>query len=173
MFSPIEMALLNLLKIRNKNSEFHPESPFPKIIDVKNIDLNTELDGKPLSQVVMEPTRIYVKPVLSLIEQVEVHSLAHITGGGFYENIPRSIPKGLTARIEKNAVRIPPVFRLLQALGGLEERQMFNTFNMGVGMTLALPAAAADEALARLNAAGVTAYAVGEVVSGGEGVSLC
>ena len=129
--------------------------------------------GKTLGEELLTPTNLYVKPVLSLIDAVEVHSLAHITGGGFYENIPRSIPKGLTAKIDKNAVRIPPVFRLLQALGGLEERQMFNTFNMGVGMTLALPAAAADEALARLNAAGVTAYAVGEVVSGGEGVSLC
>ncbi len=129
--------------------------------------------GKTLGEELLTPTRIYVKPVLSLIERVEVHSIAHITGGGFFENIPRSIPKGLSVRIEKKSVRVLPVFRLLQALGGLEEKDMFATFNMGVGMTIALPAGEADRAIAVLADEGVEAYPLGEVVAGGEGVQLC
>jgi len=129
--------------------------------------------GKTLGEELLTPTRIYVKPVLSLIEKVEVHSAAHITGGGFYENIPRSLPAGLSARIEKQRVRILPVFRLLASLGNIEEREMFGTFNMGVGMTLTVPAAQADRAIALLNAEGVEAYCIGEVVRGEEGVTLC
>ena len=129
--------------------------------------------GKTLGEELLTPTNIYVKPVLALLEQVEVHSIAHITGGGFYENIPRSIPKGLTARIEKTSVRVLPVFRLLQSLGELEEKHMFNTFNMGVGMTLTVSASQADRAIALLSESGVTAYGIGEVVSGEEGVILC
>ena len=129
--------------------------------------------GKTLGEELLTPTAIYVKPVLALIEQVEVHAIAHITGGGFYENIPRSIPKGLTAHIEQASVRVPPVLRLLQRLGVLEERHMFHTFNMGVGMTIALPAARADEAAALLGGLGICAYRVGEVVRGDGGVALC
>ena len=133
---------------------------------------NAEL-GRTLGEELLTPTHIYVKPVLALIDALEVHSIAHITGGGFFENIPRSIPKGLTARIEKNAVRVLPVFRLLQRLGELEEKQMFNTYNMGVGMTITLPAAEADGAIALLTKHGVTAYPIGEVVQGGAGIALC
>ncbi len=129
--------------------------------------------GKTLGEELLTPTRIYVKPVLSLIERVEVHSIAHVTGGGFYENIPRSIPKGLSARIEKSSVRVLPVFRLLQTLGGLDETDMFGTFNMGVGMTITLPAAEVDRALSILADEGVEAYSIGEIVSGGEGAALC
>jgi phosphoribosylformylglycinamidine cyclo-ligase len=129
--------------------------------------------GKTLGEELLTPTKIYVKPVLTLLEQIEVHSIAHITGGGFYENIPRSIKKGMTARIEKQSVRVPPIFRLLQALGELEEKHMFNTFNMGVGMTLTVPASQADRAVSLLKADGVTAYAIGEVVAGEEGVIVC
>ncbi len=129
--------------------------------------------GKTLGEELLTPTKIYVKPVLALLEQIEVHSIAHITGGGFYENIPRSIKKGLTARIEKKNVRVLPIFRLLQSLGELEEKHMFNTFNMGVGMTLTVPADQADKAAALLQAGGVTAYVIGEVVLGEEGVTLC
>ena len=129
--------------------------------------------GKTLGEELLTPTKIYVKPVLALLEQIEVHSIAHITGGGFYENIPRSIKKGLTASIEKKSVRVLPIFRLLQALGELEEKHMFNTFNMGVGMTLTVPASQADRAIALLNENGVSAYGIGEVVSGEEGVILC
>ena len=129
--------------------------------------------GKTLGEALLTPTKIYVKPILSLIDAVEVHSIAHITGGGFIENIPRSIPKGLTAKIEKSAVRVPPVFRLLQRLGELDEAHMFNTFNMGVGMTVTLPQAQAEKAIAHLGANGVEAYVIGEVVSGDEGIILC
>ena len=146
-----------------------------KLIPMEKAKLNEYLPelGKTLGEELLTPTKIYVKPVLSLIEQCEVHSIAHITGGGFFENIPRSIPKGLSAKIERASVRVHPVFRLLQTLGELEERHMFNTFNMGVGMTITLPAGEADRAVALLGAAGVNAYPIGEVVSSGEGVSLC
>ena len=140
---------------KTKLAEYHPEL------------------GKTLGEELLTPTKIYVKPVLALLEQIDVHSIAHITGGGFYENIPRSIPKGLTARIEKESVRILPVFRLLQALGELEEKHMFNTFNMGVGMTLTMPASQADRAIALLSENGVSAYVIGEVIQGEEGVILC
>jgi len=129
--------------------------------------------GKPLGEALLTPTRIYVKPVLTLMQQGEVHSIAHITGGGFYENIPRSIPTGLSVHIERKLVRVLPVFDLLRSLGALDERDMFGTFNMGVGMTLTVPAASADRAIALLQADGVEAYPMGEVVSGGEGVSFC
>ena len=129
--------------------------------------------GKTLGEALLAPTMIYVKPILSLIDAVEVHSIAHITGGGFIENIPRSIPKGLTAKIEKSAVRVPPVFRLLQRLGELDEAHMFNTFNMGGGMTVTLPQAQAEKTIAHLGANGVEAYVIGEVVCGDEGIILC
>ena len=135
-------------------------------------EYNAEL-GKTLGEALLTPTNIYVKPILSLIEAVEVHSIAHITGGGFIENIPRSIPKGLTAKIEKSAVRVLPVFRLLQRLGELDEAHMFNTFNMGVGMTVTLPQADVERAIAHLAANGVEAYGIGTVVSGDEGIVLC
>jgi len=138
-----------------------------------NLDEYSAELGKTIGEELLTPTNIYVKPMLSLIDAVEVHSIAHITGGGFYENIPRSIPKGLTARIDKNSVRVLPIFRLLQRLGELEERHMFNTFNMGVGMTITLPAGEADKAIALLRALGVDAYAIGEVVAGDAGIELC
>ena len=129
--------------------------------------------GKSLGEELLTPTNLYVKPVLALIDAVEVHSLAHITGGGFYENIPRSIPKGLTAQIEKSAVRVLPIFRLLQKLGELEEQHMFNTFNMGVGMTVTLPATEIDKAISLLAGYGVQAYPIGEVIPGDVGIALC
>ena len=146
-----------------------------KLVPMERAKLNEFVPelGKTLGEALLTPTNIYVKPVLALIEQVEVHSIAHITGGGFYENIPRSIPAGLTARIDKSSVRVPHLFRLLQTLGGLEERQMYNTFNMGVGMTVTLPADRAETALAILKAEGVDAFRIGEVTAGDEGVTLC
>ena len=146
-----------------------------KLIPMERAKLDEYLPelGKTLGEELLTPTKIYVKPVLSLIEQMEIHSIAHITGGGFFENIPRSIPKGLSARIEQSSVRVLPVFRLLQALGELDETHMFNTFNMGVGMTITLPKSQVDGAIALLAAADIAAYPIGEVVSGGEGISLC
>lgn len=146
-----------------------------KLVPMEKANLNqyhADL-GKTIGEELLTPTNIYVKPVLSLIDVVEVHSIAHITGGGFYENIPRSIPKGLTARIEKRNVRVLPIFRLLQRLGELDEKHMFNTFNMGVGMTITLPAGEAEKAIVLLCALGVDAYAIGEVVAGDAGIELC
>ncbi|NCB31197.1 MAG: phosphoribosylformylglycinamidine cyclo-ligase, partial [Clostridia bacterium] len=129
--------------------------------------------GKTLGEALLTPTRIYVKPILALLEAAQVHSIAHITGGGFYENIPRSFSSGLTARIEKKSLKIPPIFQLLMAWGSIAEREMFNTFNMGVGMTVTLPANQVDRAVASLGAHGVEAYPIGELTMGEEGVILC
>ena len=145
-----------------------------KVLDVERRDLYKTVDelGAGLGETLLTPTRIYVKPVLSLLSQVQVSGLAHITGGGFFENIPRSLGEGLGVRIEKQAVRVPPIFRLIQKEGNIPERDMFNTFNMGVGMTAVVPAEQADQALRLLKAAGEDAYFLGEVVSG-QGVELC
>ena len=146
-----------------------------KVFDVENADLGRQVPelGAALGDVLLTPTRIYVKPVLAALMEAEIHGISHITGGGFYENIPRAIPDGLGARIDRNAVRVPRVFRLIQELGGIPERDMFNTFNMGVGMSLITAAADADKALAVLKAHGEEAYVIGDIVSGGEKIVLC
>ena len=126
-----------------------------------------------LFEALLTPTKIYVKPMLALFDKVEVRAVSHITGGGFYENIPRSFPKGMTARIEKNAVRILPIFEKLAAEGNIPERDMFNTFNMGVGMSVCVPKKDADLALSILRQAGEDAYIIGEAVPGEGGVELC
>ena len=123
-----------------------------------------ELGGKSLYEALIVPTRIYVKPVLALLEKVSVRGISHITGGGFYENVPRSIPQGLCARIRKDAVKTPAIFDLIAKAGSIPERDMFNTFNMGVGMTIVVPAEQADEALRILNDAGAEAGVLGEIV---------
>ena len=145
-----------------------------KVFDVEKRDLTQYVDelGAPLGETLLTPTRIYVKPVLALLREVPVSGLAHITGGGFFENIPRCLRPGLAARIEKSAVRVPPVFRLVQNEGDIPERDMFNTFNMGVGMTAVVPETQADAALRLLHEAGEEAYILGEIVEG-EGVQLC
>ena len=138
-----------------------------KVFDVENTDLKTpmaELGGKSLGETLLTPTRIYVKPVLALLEQVKVRGISHITGGGFYENIPRSIPDGLGAKINKAAVRVLPIFDLIAKVGGISERDMFNTFNMGVGMSIIVPADEAEKALEILRANGEDAYVIGEIV---------
>ena len=147
-----------------------------KVFDVEHCDLQApvpELGGKSLGEVLLTPTRIYVKPVLALLEQVAVKGISHITGGGFYENIPRSIPVGLGARIRKADVRVLPIFKLLQEKGNIPERDMFNTFNMGVGMSIVVPAAEADKALHILQEAGEEAYIIGEIIASDEKVVLC
>ena len=123
-----------------------------------------ELGGKSLYEALIVPTRIYVKPVLALLEKVSVRGISHITGGGFYENVPRSIPQGLCARIRKDAVKTPAIFDLIAKAGSIPERDMFNTFNMGVGMNIVVPAEQADEALRILNDAGAEASVLGEIV---------
>ena len=128
--------------------------------------------GSTLGECLLTPTRIYVKPVLSLLEQVNVKAISHITGGGFYENIPRSLPEGLTARIPRSNVQVLPIFDLIAQTGNIPERDMFNTFNMGVGMIVSVAAEDADKAVAVLNAAGEKAYVLGELIAGEEGVII-
>ena len=146
-----------------------------KVFDVEHADLGAVVPelGAPLGNVLLTPTRIYVKPVLAAFEAAEVRGVSHITGGGFYENIPRCIPDGLGAYIEKAAVRTPAVFRLLQEKGNIPERDMFNTFNMGVGMTLVVSKETVDKALAALAEHGVDAYVLGEIRASEEKVVLC
>ena len=130
------------------------------------------LGGKTIAETLLTPTRIYVKPVLALLEKVDVKGISHITGGGFYENIPRSIPDGLCAEIDKDAVRVLPIFDLIAATGNIPERDMFNTYNMGVGMSLVVPAAQVDEALEILKANGEDAYVIGKIIHYEEKVIL-
>ncbi|MBR2951869.1 MAG: phosphoribosylformylglycinamidine cyclo-ligase [Clostridia bacterium] len=130
-------------------------------------------ERRDLFENLLTPTKIYVKPMLALFEKVDVRAVSHITGGGFYENIPRSFPKGMTAKIEKKAVRVLPIFERLAAEGKIPERDMFNTFNMGVGMSVCVPKKDADLALSILRDAGEDAYIIGEAVKGDGGVELC
>ena len=145
-----------------------------KVFDVEHAKLDAVVDelGTSLGEALLTPTRIYVKPVLAAAEAAEVHAISHITGGGFYENIPRSIPDGLCARINKSAIRIPPIFTLLQNRGGIPERDMFNTFNMGVGMVLVVSSDTADMALRCLKEAGENAYVIGEIDNGEDKIIL-
>ena len=146
-----------------------------KVFDIENTDINRtyeELGDKTLGETLLTPTRIYVKPVLALIEAVKVKAISHITGGGFYENIPRSIPDGFGAKIDKDAVKILPIFKLIQKEGNISERDMFNTFNMGVGMSIVVSKEEADKALEILKANGEDAYIIGEIVEGDEKVIL-
>ena len=147
---------------------------------VFNIDQNPDslyvkredLGGKSVAEALLVPTRIYVKAVLALIEQCDVKGISHITGGGFYENIPRSIPDGLCAKIDKSKVRVLPIFQLLQKEGDIPERDMYNTYNMGVGMTVVVPADQAEKAIEVLKAHGEEAYVIGEIVTGDEKIDL-
>ncbi len=146
-----------------------------KIFDIENQDITKpvdELGGKSLGETLLTPTKIYVKPVLALSEQVTIKAVSHITGGGFYENIPRSIPKGYSAKIDKSAVKILPIFHLIAKTGNIPERDMFNTFNMGVGMSLIVAKEDADKTLEILKAKGEDAYVIGEVVKSDEGVII-
>ena len=136
-------------------------------------DVFEELGGKAVGEVLLTPTRLYVKPVLALLDRVKVKSAAHITGGGFYENIPRALPEGLGARIDRQSLRIPPIFPLLARLGGVPEREMFNVYNMGVGMTLIVDPQDAGLALQVLGDAGEDAYVCGRVVRSDTRMELC
>ena len=147
-----------------------------RVFDVERGDMNVsvpELSGKTLGETLLTPTKIYVKPMLALFEAVKVKAVSHITGGGFYENIPRSLKDGLSAKIEKSAVRVLPIFDLIAAEGYIPENDMFNTFNMGVGMTVVVSKEDADRALEVLRANGEDAYLIGETVASDEGVIIC
>jgi phosphoribosylformylglycinamidine cyclo-ligase len=147
-----------------------------KVLDVENADLTSpmeELGGKSLGETLLTPTRIYVKAIKALLKAgVDIHAISHITGGGFYENVPRMMTEGLTAQIKLDTFPRLPIFDLIQKKGEIPERDMYNTFNMGIGMILALPAQQATQALEILKAAGERAYQIGQVVSGEAGVEL-
>ena len=146
-----------------------------KVFDVEHCDLHAPvaaLGGKSLGDTLLTPTRIYVKPVLALLERVSVRGISHITGGGFYENIPRSIPEGLCAEIDRASVRILPIFDLIRETGQISERDMFNTFNMGVGMSIIVPEAEADTALEILRENGEDAYIIGRIIRNAEKILI-
>ena len=146
-----------------------------KVFDIgkKSIKYHVDELGMTLGEALLTPTKIYVKPVLALAKDVTIKSVSHITGGGFYENIPRSLPDGTSARIRKSAVKVLPIFDLIQKTGNIPERDMFNTYNMGVGMSVIVRGDEADKAVATLKANGVDAYIMGEVVNGEGGVEIC
>lgn len=139
-----------------------------KVFDVESTDLNKYYEelGQTLGEALLTPTVIYVKPVLAAIEAAEVHGVSHITGGGFYENIPRCIPDGLCAKINKSAIKVPAIFSLLQREGDIPERDMYNTYNMGVGMAMIVSADTAERAVAALASEGCQAYQIGEITEG-------
>ena len=156
------------------SSGFHSNgfSLVRKVFDVENADLNEYFEelGCTLGEALLKPTVIYVKQALRCIEAADVKGISHITGGGFYENVPRCIPDGLCAKIDKAAIKIPPIFTMLQKKGNIDEHDMFNTFNMGVGMIVIVPKADAEAAIAALDCG---AYVIGEIVAGEEKVELC
>ena len=146
-----------------------------KVFDVENQDLTVkpeELGGKTLGEVLLTPTKIYVKPMLALFKEVQPHGVMHITGGGFYENIPRGLPEGFSAKISKDSLEVPAIFKMLMEKGGIPERDMFNTYNMGTGMTVVVDEKDADRAIEIINGAGEKAKAIGRIVKGGEGVII-
>ena len=147
-----------------------------KVFGVGEKDISlpvAELDGKSIGETLLTPTKIYVKPVLALLEAVTVRAISHITGGGFYENIPRSLPQGFSAKIDKSALKILPIFDLIAKTGNIPERDMFNTFNMGVGMSIVVKKEDADLAIKVLKENGEDAYIMGEIVKGDSGVVFC
>jgi phosphoribosylformylglycinamidine cyclo-ligase len=147
-----------------------------KVFDIEHCDLHSprpELGGKGLGETLLTPTKIYVKPMLALFDAVTVKSVSHITGGGFYENMPRSLPNGVGVKIRKEDVRTPAIFDLIAKTGNIPERDMFNTFNMGVGMTAIVSPSDAEKALEVLHANGEDAYVLGEIIASEESVVLC
>ena len=148
-----------------------------KVFDIDNNNpelyvAREELGGKTIAEALLTPTKIYVKPVLALLEKVNVKGISHITGGGFYENIPRSIPDGLCAKIDKASVKVLPIFDMIASWGNIPERDMFNTYNMGVGMSIVVPAEQVELSLSILKDNGIDAYVIGEIIEGEEKVIL-
>ncbi|MBE6858093.1 MAG: phosphoribosylformylglycinamidine cyclo-ligase [Ruminococcus sp.] len=164
-----------LIAIKSSGVHSNGFSLVRKVFDVNETNLSMHFDdlGATLGETLLTPTRIYVKAIMNLINSVDVKAVSHITGGGFYENIPRSIPKGLSAKIERNAVQVLPIFDLIARTGNIPERDMFNTFNMGVGMIVSVDKNDADKAVAAIKASGEEAYILGELVESEEGVIIC
>ena len=147
-----------------------------KVLDVEHSDIHSPVEalgGRSVGETLLTPTKIYVKPVLALLEKVKVKGISHITGGGFYENIPRSVPEGLCAKIERSAVRVLPIFDLIAKAGNISEHDMFNTFNMGVGMSIVVAPEDAELALSVLRENGEDAYVIGSVTESGEKIEIC
>ncbi len=164
-----------LVGLRSSGVHSNGFSLVRKIFDINEETINktyTELD-KPLGEALLTPTKIYVKPLLALMEQVEVKAVSHITGGGFYENIPRMLKEGMTAEIKKDSIPVLPIFELMQKVGNISEHDMFNTFNMGVGMILAVDKADEEKTLKVLAENGEDAVVLGKITEGGEGVVFC
>ena len=163
-----------MLAVRSSGVHSNGFSLVRKVFDINEKTIAVRYDelGMTLGESLLTPTRIYVKAIMDLLQSVKVKSIAHITGGGFYENIPRSLPKGLSARIQRKDVQVLPIFDLIAKAGSVPERDMFNTYNMGVGMTVVVDAADVDAAIASLKASGEEAYVLGELVSSDEGVII-
>ncbi|MBQ3886109.1 MAG: phosphoribosylformylglycinamidine cyclo-ligase [Ruminococcus sp.] len=164
-----------LIAIKSSGVHSNGFSLVRNVFDVNEKNLAVHFDdlGATLGETLLTPTRIYVKAIMKLIDTVTVKSISHITGGGFYENIPRALPKNLAAKIERNAVQVLPIFDLIARTGNIPERDMFNTFNMGVGMIVSVDKNDADKAIAAIKAAGEDAYVLGELVESEDGVIIC
>ncbi|MDE6091631.1 MAG: phosphoribosylformylglycinamidine cyclo-ligase [Ruminococcus sp.] len=164
-----------LIAIKSSGVHSNGFSLVRKVFEVNEQNLSVHFDdlGTTLGECLLTPTRIYVKAVLNLIDAVNIKAISHITGGGFYENIPRVLPAGLSAKIERNAVQVLPIFDLIKRSGDIPERDMFNTFNMGVGMMISVDKNDADKAIEVLKASGEDAYILGELVESEEGVIIC
>lgn len=164
-----------LIAIKSSGVHSNGFSLVRKVFEVNEQNLAVHFDdlGMTLGECLLTPTKIYVKSIMNLLENVNVKAISHITGGGFYENIPRVLPAGISAKIERNAVQVLPIFDLIKRTGDIPERDMFNTFNMGVGMMVSVDKNDADKALASLKASGEDAYILGELVSSDEGVIIC
>ena len=146
-----------------------------KVFDIENCDLSAykeELGGKTLGETLLTPTKIYVKSMLALMNEIDIKAVSHITGGGFYENIPRSLPDGYSVKIKRNDIKVLPIFELIAKVGNIPERDMFNTFNMGVGMSVVVASKDAEKAVEILKANGEDAYIIGQVVKSDEGVII-
>lgn len=152
-----------LIALASSGAHSNGYSLVRKIIDVKNIALDTDIDGQSLADVAMQPTRIYVKPVLELAKQIDIHAMAHITGGGLPGNLPRVLPDGMRARVDTNSWQWPALFTFLQQQGNVDTYEMYRTFNCGVGMVIVVSQADQEKALAQLNAAGETAWVIGQI----------
>ena len=165
-----------LVAIKSSGVHSNGFSLVRKVFDMSKESLNTYYDelGKTLGEALLAPTKIYVKTLKEIKNAgVRIKGCSHITGGGFYENVPRMLPEGAHAVIKKDSYEVPPIFKMLQNDGEIEEKMMYNTFNMGIGMVLAVDSADVDKVLAAVKAAGETGYVIGEVKAGEKGVTVC
>ena len=164
-----------LLGLRSSGVHSNGFSLVRKIFDINEETINAEYPelDKTLGETLLTPTKIYVKPLLALMDKVDVKAVSHITGGGFYENIPRMLPDGVRAVVKKDSYEVPAIFKLLAKEGDIAEEMMYNTFNMGLGMVVAVDKEDVDKTMEAIKAAGDTPYIVGHMEAGEKGVTLC